>query len=217
MLRRPFLPRRPPCISNLRRLATLYPYPQASPRQHPSTALSISIAENGLRPPGEKEARSPDDKRPPQRVKVIDPATNEPVTIDLNTVEPFTARYGLLPLPFRIIVERRHLFKTLRERQNTAYDVDSPEEDETRVIKPDPEVIKKYVLQFIRNRQMKMEEPPSKEKIQYFIRVATKKALSKEKNRLSLQAERPLDPALSFEEQWHRRQSYGTSIFDIHS
>jgi hypothetical protein len=64
---------------------------------------------------------------------------------------------------------------------------------------------------------MKTEEPPSEGKIKDLIRVATKKAFRKEKQRLSLLAERPPDPALSFEEQWHRRQSYGTSIFDIHS
>jgi hypothetical protein len=157
------------------------------------------------------EQKSPDDKRPPRKVKVIDPATKKPVIVDLNTVEPFTAQYGLLPLPFRTIVERRHLFETLRERQNTAYDVDSTAEDEERIIEPDPEVIKKYVSQFIRNRQMKMEEPPDENKMKQYIELATKKAIEKEKRRLSLLAQRPPDPALSFEEQWHRRQLYGTS------
>jgi hypothetical protein len=85
------------------------------------------------------------------------------------------------------------------------------EEDEERVIVPDTAVVKKYLDQFIRNRRMKMDEPPSTRKIRLYIRQAKNKAIKKKKRELSARSPRPAEPALSFEEQWHRRELYGTS------
>lgn len=209
MLRRPFLPRRPPCIPHLRRLGTSFPYPDVTARHHPSTALSISIAEHGLRPSHENDAVSSNGTKASRRVRVIDPKTGKEVSIDLNNLEPFTHLYGLLPLRYRTFVERRHLFETLRKRQNTEYEVKTTEEDEETVIVPDPALVKKYVQQFIRNRRMKMDEPPDEKKIKQYIELAKTKAIEKKKKQLSDRNRQPAEPALSFEEQWHRRELYG--------
>jgi len=203
MLRQPFLSQRP-CILHLRRLASTFS--QSTSPINPAGALSSVLSA------GDKNAGTSGTLPQAKTVRVIDPETKEEITVNLDTVEPFTHEFGLLPSRFRTQVEQRHLFKTLRERQNTAYEVEVKEGDAKEPIEPDSELVEKYITEFIQNRKQHTDEPPSDEKIYHYIESAKRKAIKEEKKRLmTATAAKSSDQSLSFQEQWHRRQEYGIS------
>lgn len=226
MLRRPLLSR-PPCILNLHRLASTYTPPSRSP----STALSQALQSRGLVDPfkiipvkkerwqleeewklkAEREARGePEPEVPdPFTIKVIDPATQEEIEIDLRKVEPFTPTYALLPLQYRTDVEIRHIFDLLRDRQRVEHEIKLTKDDKREKLVPDPGAVMKYVIQILERRRRKTDKPPNDDRINKYIKLATKKARSE----MSVKNRRRVGhPNLTFEEQWYRRQDYGTII-----
>ena len=185
----------PPSILNLRRLASSF----GSPTRDPSTSLSAVLQSEGL------QARN---GNTPKTINVIDPTTRQQVTIDLRKVKPFTQEFALLPLQYRTQIERKHLFDTLRSRQQTSNQVLSGDEEDGKV-KADPAVVKKLVMGYVRNRRYKTDDTPSKERVQMYIDMATKRALKMERKK---RLQRSSAPTLSFEEQWFRRDTYGITI-----
>jgi len=224
MLRRPLLSR-PPSILNLHRLASTY----TRPSRNPSTALSQALQSRGLVDPfkiipvkkerwqleeewrlkAEREARGePEPEKPdPFTITVIDPTTKEKIEVDLTKVKPFTPTYALLPLQYRTDVELRHIFDLLRERQRVEHQIKSTKDDKREKLVPDLEVVMKYITRFLENRRRKTDRPPNDYRINKYIKLATKKARAEMsvKNR-----KRGGYTNLTFEEQWHRRQDYGT-------
>ena len=195
MLRRQFLSQQPPCILILRRQASVH-----SKSRNPSIALSSSLKAHGLTPPSQWDAKTNGNT-----IQVIDPQTKKEITIDLDTVQPFTPEFALLPLQYRTIVEQRHLFNILRERQSTSNEFPVTAEEKEQ-LEPDPDLVKKYVAQAIENRRRKTDVPPSESRIKQYIEKAKAKALKNEKKPTSS------DSTLSFEEQWRRREDYGTEF-----
>jgi hypothetical protein len=205
MLRRPCLSR-PPSILNLRRLAYTSSY---RPLRHPSTALAASLDAQGLSFNLAKNAKDANASKP-KPIKVTDPQTKREITVDLNTVQPFTPEFALLPLEHRTLVERRHLSETLKKRLASVYDDGPRNKEEKTEIKPDSKIVDQYLSKFIRNRRAKIDEIPSEEKIQQLIDIARRKAIKKEKRRLNaIKGVTTVEDTLSFEEQWRRRQAYG--------
>ena len=82
-------------------------------------------------------------------------------------------------------------------------------DDKREKLVPDPKVVMKYITQFLERRRRKTDNPPNTYRINKYIKLATKKARAEMsvKNR-----RREGHPNLTFEEQWHRRQDYGTII-----
>jgi hypothetical protein len=206
MLRRPFQSR-PPCILSLGRLASTYSRTPTS-RQNAVRALANSLVIHGLT--GGANSSTPPLKQ--RTIQVIDPQTKQEVAIDLHKVTPFTPEFALLPLQYRTAVEHRHLLETLRNRQKTAYDVPSAEDDAEEVREPDSELVKKYISGFLKRRRYTTDKPPSDKKISRYIEVAKRKAKEEEKRkRTSARTVQEIsNNDLSFEEQWRRRQIYGT-------
>jgi len=204
MLRRPFQSR-PPCIRGVGRQASSHARNQKF-RVTAVQALAHSLVVHGLTG-GAKSAQNLLDRK---TIQIIDPRTRQEVTIDLQTVQPFTPEFALLPLRYRTAVERRHLLATLRERQKTAYEVESPEENDNDKLKPDDELVKKYISEFLKRRRATTDTPPSDSKINQYIEAAKEKALKEGRERISTRkAQDPSEDEISFEEQWNRRQTYG--------
>src|SRR5579862_526027 len=201
MLRRP-LCSRPFHIHKLRRLASTFS--QSPSPTNPGAALPSNLPASG------QKANSSTKKG--NVVQVIDPETKKEVTVNLETVEPFTHEFGLLPLRYRTYVEQRHLFKTLRERQNTVYDLEIKETEKKEEIEPDSGLVERYITEFIQNRKRKTDEPPSNEKIKRYIELAKEKAMRKERKKLTGASKKREDQALSFKDQWERRQIFGSSM-----
>jgi len=206
-MRRQPIVRCAPCILSLRRsVSNLHRY-------SPSANLAASFA---ARIVGAKQAQnaasSPHALANQKTVEVYDPSSGEEVTVNLNTVEPFSPTFALLPMHYRIEVERRHLLKTLRERQSAAYEVVQVEEDDGSV-QPDPVLVKQYVNRFLRNRRAKTDVAPHPTQIAKYLQMAKDRAIEVEKKRTKHdQAEAPTAPELSFEAQWKRRERYGTYL-----
>lgn len=194
-MRRP-IPSRPPSIFNPHRLASTFGSPPRDPLRNPSTSLSALLQTQGLQYKGSES---------PKTINVIDPTTRQNVTIDLKKVKPFTQEFALLPLQYRTEIEKKYLFETLKQRQQTSYQVLSGDEDDGKV-KVDPKVVERLVMGYVRNRRYKTDEPPSKAKIQLYIDMATKRAKKMENKK---RQQRSVAPTLSFEEQWFRRDAYG--------
>lgn len=204
MLRRPFQSR-PPCILRVGRLASTYSRNPNS-RQNAVRALANSLVLHGLTG-GTKSSKDGLEQR---TIQVIDPQTKQEVTIDLQTVQPFTPEFALLPLQYRTLVERRNLLETLRIRQKTVYDAEEVEPAGKDEMEPDNELVKKYVSEFIKRRRYTSDKSPSDRKISRYIEAAKQKALKEQRNRTSSRmVEDTPDDTLSFEEQWRRRQIYG--------
>jgi hypothetical protein len=129
--------------------------------------------------------------------------------VDLDTVEPFTDEYRLLPLRFRTYVDQQHLSRQVRIRQNTYYRDVVKEVDPTEDLEPDETLVEEYVTEFMRNRKLKGDGPPSVERFEQYVELAKKKAIKKEKARLSGRLRKRDDNNLTFEEQWRRRDQYG--------
>lgn len=142
-------------------------------------------------------------------VEVIDPATQQTLTLDLDKVEPFSDEFRLLLQRHRNYVEQKHLYKTLRERQDTAHTAELKKSDLTEMFEPDEELVQFYVTELLRNRKLKTEEPPSEEELRKLIKMARQKAIKAERKRVSSASQKMEDNTLSFEEQWRRRQAYG--------
>lgn len=203
MLRRSPL-RQPLCVLRIRRLASTASFPSLS--RNPSTALATSLKTNGL--------QNPNSQNNPETIQVINPETKETLTVNLRTVKPFTPEFALLPLQFRTQVERRHLLETLRERQQTAFNV-MEDDGEKSSIEPNPEEVKKYIDQYLRSRRQKTGIPPDEKQAALYYQLARKKAIKKGIKRLQEASTAGRnDPPLSFEEQWRRRQEYGTTFTD---
>jgi len=207
MLRRPLQSRRP-CVVRLGRLASTYSR-NPHPRQDAVRALANSLVKHGLTG-GEIKASSKESSQQ-TILQFIDPQTKQNVTIDLLTVKPFTPEFALLPLQYRTFVERRHLLETIRDRQKTASDMDSTEGDGGGTREPDSERVKKYLSEFIKNRRYTTDKPPSDRKISQYIEIAKQKALQEERKLASNRTiQVSSEDGLSFEEQWRRREVYGT-------
>lgn len=226
MLRWPLLSR-PPYILSLRRLASTY----TPASRNPSTALSQALLSRGLVDPfkivpvkkerwqleeewrlkAEREARGePEPEVPdPFTITVIDPTTKEEIEIDVTKVKPFSPTYALLPIQYRTDVELRHIFDLLRDRQRIEHEIKLTKDDKREKPAPNPKVVMKYVTQFLERRRRKTDKPPNDYRINKYIKLATKKARAE----MSVKnTRRGVHLNLTFEEQWHRRQDYGTII-----
>jgi hypothetical protein len=207
MLRRQCL-RRTPYILNLRRLASRLPLRRS---RDPFTALEAALNDNSAESTNEEKPQAPPPLRKP--VKLIDPVTRKEITIDLSTVEVFSEDFAKLPLQYRSVVERGHLRQILRKRLSNEYRLASESAAEHIQPKPSRDDIKGYMIRFMRNRRTKTDEPPSEQKIQQLLKLAKQKALKKAVRREHTRRTRKIvEPVLSFEEQWRRRQEYGTLL-----
>jgi hypothetical protein len=219
MLRRPLQSRRP-CILRLCRLASTQihlpnpkknPVPKKDPNARANAVRALAnslvihrLTGGAIKPSSKKSSLE-------TTIHVTDPETKQRVTLDLRTVKPFTPEFALLPLQYRTLVERWDLLETIRSRQKTAYEMDSIEEDDDGAREPDRERVKKYLSEFLKNRRYTTDKPPSDRKISQYIELAKEKALREERKLASNRIiQVSSEDGLSFEEQWRRRQTYGT-------
>jgi len=89
--------------------------------------------------------------------------------------------------------------------------MDSTEGDDDGTREPDSERVRKYLSEFIKNRRYTTDKPPSDRKISQYIEIAKQKALQEERKLISNRIiQVSSEDGLSFEEQWRRREVYGT-------
>ena len=207
MLRRPCVSRSPG-ILNLRRLASTYP-----PRS-PLKSLTASLNAQSLANTDAKKSKEIKKSGKQNEIYVLHPQSRKRIAIDITRVQPFSAEFALLPPEFRTLVEGRHVRNIIRQRLANEYKEEGArEQEERKPVEADPNVVKEYIAKFIRNRRVKTDEPPSPQKIAQLTQLAKRLAYQKEKSRLRVVSKRKRvrEQKLTFEQQWFRRQAYGTT------
>jgi hypothetical protein len=189
-----------PCLVNLRRHASTNQY-------RPTTALaSALLSHNSQLESQEKKKKK--NRASKTTIDVVNPTTAETFTIDLNRVKPLTEEYALLPRQHRQYVEKRHLRTTLRQRTKQEYDV--PIDKDDPLYKPEESLADKFIKEEFQIRGLKEDDPITFSQQQSIQEIANERAKEVEEEELNRRKLAALARPLTFEEQWKRRDSYGT-------
>ena len=201
MQRRTFLCCRP-CLLNLRRHASTNQY-------RPTTALTAALLNHNSKLESQKKSNKKTKNRGLNpKIDVLNPTTGETLTLDLNRVKMFSEEYALLPLQHRQHVERKQLRVTLRERTKQEYNV--PIDKDDPLYKPEESLVDKFIKEEFEIRGLKEDHPITFSQQKSIEEIAKERAKEVEEEELKRRKLAALARPLTFEEQWKRRDSYGT-------
>src|SRR5271156_4224763 len=157
-----------PCLLNLRRHASTNQY-------RPTAALASALLSHNSQLESQKKSQTKTRSRGLNRkIDVMDPATGETLTLDLNRVKLFTTEYALLPLPHRQYVERKQLRAILRQRTKQEYNV--PIDKDDPLYKPEESLIDKFIKEEFEIRGLKEDDPITFSQQRSIEEIATERA-----------------------------------------